>query len=154
MGRLNSPATYVARMTRNDLAGDVCTCRDSSHDDCIVAPAAGVDCSGFVSRAWGLTEKEGTSSLPNISTVISNWQNKVSQVKPGDALNRSGSHVRLALDATSDPEVKVVVIELTTARTCKRRNGTQAVCEGVCECMRPISDFNGYRLLRFSGIKD
>jgi len=141
-------------MKKDDLAGDVCTCRDSSHDDCIVDGAAGVDCSGFVSRAWGLKGKLGTSGLGQVSTVVSNWQDDVMLIKAGDALNKSGSHVRLAVEAVATPHIKIMVIESTTAKTCTRRDGTKMACEGVCECARPITDFNGYELLRYKGIRD
>ncbi len=155
-GGFDSPSIYKQRLQSGALAGDVCTCRDSSHDDCIVPASAGVDCSGFISRAWGLAEKEGTSSLPNLSTVISSWYPRAGNntIKAGDALNRSGNHVRLVTSFTTDPELRITVIELTNARTCKRSDGTATICEGACECTRPIADFNGYKLLRFKGIRD
>lgn len=153
-GGFDSPGVYLQRMGQGHLAGDVCTCRDSSHNDCTVAHAAGVDCSGFVSRTWGLPTKEGTSSLPGVSTTISGWERNLNLVKSGDALNRSGNHVRLVVEAVSTPQIKIVVIESTNARACTRRDGTKTICEGVCECARSITDFGGYRLLRFKRIQD
>jgi hypothetical protein len=153
-GGFDSPAVFVERMTKGDLAGDVCTCRDSSHNDCIVGQAAGVDCSGFVSRAWGLKGKLGTSGLSTVSTVVRDWQSDVTRIKAGDALNKAGSHVRLAVEAVAAPQIRIMVIESTTAKTCKRRDGSVMLCEGVCECARPIADFNGYQLLRYKGIRD
>jgi hypothetical protein len=153
-GGFDSPMVYLQRMGQGHLAGDVCTCRDSSHDDCMVAIAAGVDCSGFVSRTWGLRTKEGTSSLPGVSSSIGNWEKDLSLVKAGDALNKSGNHVRLVVEAVSAPQIRIIVIESTTALTCTGRDGTKTFCEGVCECARPIADFGGYRLLRFKGIQD
>ena len=153
-GGFDDPAEYVRRLGQGYLAGSVCTCRDPSHRDCVVEKAAGVDCSGFVSRAWGLVKKYGTSNLPSISTVLKNWQSDLEKLKPGDALNRSGNHVRLVAQVTSSPQLRIVVLESTTARTCKRLDGTLNVCEGVCECARPIADFSGYQLLRYKGIED
>ena len=153
-GGFDDPAEYVRRLGQGYLAGSVCTCRDPSHNDCVVEKAAGVDCSGFVSRAWGLVRKYGTSNLSSISTILKNWQSDLDKLKPGDALNRSGNHVRLVAQVTSSPQVRIVVLESTTARTCKRLDGTLNVCEGVCECARPIAEFSGYQLLRYKGIQD
>jgi PKD repeat protein len=50
-----------------------------------------VDCSGFVSRAWGLTTKYSTTTLENISTAYSS----PTLVLPGDIFDYSGSHTRL-----------------------------------------------------------
>ncbi|WAU78734.1 tachylectin-related carbohydrate-binding protein [Streptomyces sp. Qhu-G9] len=48
------------------------------------------DCSGFVSMAWHLTTSKTTVSLPDVSTQISK-----ADLRPGDALNDSGTHVVL-----------------------------------------------------------
>jgi len=52
--------------------------------------AVGLDCSGLVSRAWALSSKYSTSTLPNISTSVA-----LTQTQPGDILNLAGSHTRL-----------------------------------------------------------
>ena len=75
-------------------------------------------------------------------------------MKAGDALNKAGSHVRLVADAISNPEIRIIVMESTTARSCMQRDGTVGLCEGVCECVRKISEFSGYQLLQFKGVKD
>jgi hypothetical protein len=48
------------------------------------------DCSGFVSMAWHLTSSLTTYSLPSVSTQISK-----ADLRPGDALNYSTTHVVL-----------------------------------------------------------
>lgn len=68
-------------------AGDSYTVGNGSGSSC----AVGVDCSGFVSRCWDLPYKYGTSTLPNISTAYSSFD----QLKRGDIVNYSGHHVRL-----------------------------------------------------------
>ncbi len=68
-------------------AGDSYTVGSGSGSSC----AVGVDCSGFVSRAWDLPTKYGTSTLPNISTAYSSFD----ELLPGDIVNYAGSHVRL-----------------------------------------------------------
>jgi len=52
--------------------------------------AVGLDCSGFVSRAWGLSSKYSTSTLPDVSTPTN-----ITQTQPGDIFNLASSHVRL-----------------------------------------------------------
>ena len=56
----------------------------------------GMDCSGYVSRAWGRAEKFGTSTLPSISTQIG-W----ADVNKGDIFNHIGHHVVLLIYRTS-----------------------------------------------------
>ncbi|HEV2913116.1 MAG TPA: hypothetical protein VGX92_07360 [Pyrinomonadaceae bacterium] len=72
----------------------------------------GVDCSGFVSRCWGLTAKESTSSLPNISFVIA-----ATDLQPGDILNKAGKHVvifdKRATNPTGGPEQGIYTWEAT-----------------------------------------
>ncbi len=68
-------------------AGDSYTVGNSAGPSC----AVGVDCSGFVSRAWGLPTKYGTSTLPNISTAYASFD----ELLPGDIVNYAGHHVRL-----------------------------------------------------------
>lgn len=68
-------------------AGDSYTVGNGAGSAC----AVGVDCSGFVSIAWGLPVKYGTSTLPNISTAYASFD----ELLPGDIVNYAGSHVRL-----------------------------------------------------------
>lgn len=53
--------------------------------------AVGLDCSGFVSRCWKLTEKQSTSSLAGLCTKLKS----LDDLRPGDVLNQAGGHVVL-----------------------------------------------------------
>jgi hypothetical protein len=75
-------------------AGDSYTVGSGSGSSC----AVGVDCSGYVSRAWDLPYKYGTSTLPNISTEYASF----SQLLPGDIVNYAGHHVRLVHTLNTD----------------------------------------------------
>ncbi len=87
-GGFSSLSSFTTGLTNGKSAGDNdCT----TNGDCCETCALGVDCSGFVSHAWGLTTKYSTTTLPNISTAYAS----ASQVKQGDIFNLSGSHVRL-----------------------------------------------------------
>jgi len=83
-GGFDSVATYDSNLYAGYTAGDINT---AGVESC----SRGVDCSGFVSRAWGTASKYGTSTLPNIS-----WQlgNRSSMAK-GDIMNCAGSHVTM-----------------------------------------------------------
>lgn len=53
--------------------------------------AVGLDCSGFVSRCWGLKEKQSTSSLARLCVKL----RSLADLRPGDVLNQAGGHVVL-----------------------------------------------------------
>jgi len=80
-GGFDTVTSYDDLLYQGYQAGDINTTVESC--------SRGVDCSGFVSRAWGLTTKYSTYTLPNIS-----WQlgARTSMVK-GDILNCADSHV-------------------------------------------------------------
>ena len=67
------PATYQA--------GDT----NESEEGC----SRGVDCSGFVSRVWGLSTKHGTCTLEDVSWQLSSEDDLVR----GDIMNKCGTHV-------------------------------------------------------------
>ena len=81
-------------------AGDSYTVGNGAGPSC----AVGVDCSGFVSRAWDLPYKYGTSTLPDISTAYSSF----SQLKPGDIVNYAGHHVRLVHSINNDGSFHII----------------------------------------------
>ncbi|MBU1717876.1 MAG: hypothetical protein KKA07_02270, partial [Bacteroidetes bacterium] len=93
-GGWSSLPNYDQGLLNGVSAGD-CNCVGSgSGESC----AVGVDCSGFVSRAWNLPNKYGTSTLPNISTEYVSY----SQLLPGDIVNYAGHHVRLVHTLNTD----------------------------------------------------
>ena len=92
-GGWSTQTEYNTAMSGCKSAGQVCS---SGGGGCTGLPSAplscagGHDCSGFVTRAWGLTMKYSTSTLPSISTSIAS-----SSVQPGDIFNIVGNHTRL-----------------------------------------------------------
>src|SRR5581483_8373984 len=65
-GGFSSLSSFTSSLLNGKSAGDN-DC--STSGDCCESCALGVDCSGFVSRSWGLTTKQSTTTLPNISTT-------------------------------------------------------------------------------------
>ena len=54
-----------------------------------------MDCSGFVSMAWGLTTSMVTSTLPEVATVTDSNISGDENINPGDALDYTADHVVL-----------------------------------------------------------
>jgi hypothetical protein len=116
------------------LQGKVST-RNSPRTD-----VAGVDCSAFVSAAWGLSVHYTTAAIPAIAKTVENpWD-----LKPGDALNKPGSHVMLFLRFT--PDRKAEVMESSTGG-----------CNGrVCRNVYPLASLleRGYVPVRFRALAE
>ncbi|RXH35814.1 hypothetical protein XH99_08885 [Bradyrhizobium nanningense] len=129
-----SLASFRQRIESGTLAGNVCT-RNAPRPD-----VAGVDCSAFVSAAWGLSVHYTTAAIPAIAAPVTNpWD-----LKPGDALNKPGSHVMLFLRFT--PDRKAEVMESSTGG-----------CNGrVCRNVYPLASLlsRGYVPVRFKAFAD
>jgi hypothetical protein len=138
-GGSDTPESFRTKITAGALAGNVCTCREPQYNYCQVSYAAGVDCSGFVSGSWGVS-KLGTSNLHIVAVPVAT----LSQLRPGDALNKPGSHVRLFVGVVPGPELRFQVIESTT----------NLRCEGVCSSSYSLEELAGYTALRFLGVRD
>ena len=129
-----SLANFRLRIEAGTMAGNVCT-RNSPRID-----VAGVDCSAFVSAAWGLSVHYTTAAIPAIAKTVENpWD-----LKPGDALNKPGSHVMLFLRFT--PDRKAEVMESSTGG-----------CNGrVCRNVYPLASLleRGYVPVRFRALAE
>jgi hypothetical protein len=129
-----SLANFRQRIESGSLAGNVCT-RNAPRTD-----VAGVDCSAFVSAAWGLSIHYTTAAIPAIAKPLENpWD-----LKPGDALNKPGSHVMLFLRFT--PDRKAEVMESSTGG-----------CNGrVCRNVYPLASLlqRGFVPVRFRALAD
>jgi len=115
------------------LAGNICTHNAPRSD------ATGVDCSAFVSATWGLATHYTTSAIPAITTRLRDpWD-----LRPGDALNKPGSHVMLFLRFTSDRKAEVI-------------ESSPGACNGrVCRNIYPLASLlaRGYQPVRFRALQ-
>ncbi len=98
-------ATHMSQATTSNhyKAGDVDTSQQISYSGTGASqwtgyPYFGVDCSGFVSRCWGLSSKESTTSLLNyvLNACPATFQQ-------GDIMDLPGTHVRMYIDSTTSP---------------------------------------------------
>lgn len=133
-GGFDNAQSFIRRVeaAKPALAGDVCTCREAAFGGCIVARAAGVDCSGFISRAWGLGAHNGTYNLAKLAAPLPSYFD----LKPGDILNRPGNHVRLFVRFEPGPEVRLGTLESSVS------------CGGVCEKIYTPAQLQFYRPMR------
>lgn len=79
----------------------------------VSACTAGVDCSGLISLCWGQSRKFGTADIHEISDTLS--VNIYRDLKPGDALNKAGTHI--VLFAGYNPDGTVNVYEASGSRS-------------------------------------
>lgn len=89
-GGFDTPSSFLGKIRDGYAAGDVATqAKKQAGDAAVSKHAAGVDCSGFVSRCWRLSRPVSTAEMPTITTPIS-WDD----LKSGDILLTKG-HVIL-----------------------------------------------------------
>ncbi|MDD5710274.1 MAG: T9SS type A sorting domain-containing protein [Candidatus Marinimicrobia bacterium] len=104
-GGWNTIAQFDAGIAAGKLAGD----KNTSVVDW--GNSVGNDCSGYVSVCWKTNQKYGTATIGNVS-----WQlPSVNDLLPGDATNKSGSHIRLFVEWTNDG--KLLQAEATSSGT-------------------------------------
>ncbi|PRQ05873.1 hypothetical protein ENSA5_00420 [Enhygromyxa salina] len=92
-------STYEHAVNNNFTIGDLNTKTDKVLDGC----SHGVDCSGFVSKAWRCGHHY-TGNLSEVSFELGSTD----ELGPGDALNKPYSHVRLVAEHLGAWGVKVV----------------------------------------------
>ena len=91
-GGFDDPASFDNAIASGLAAGDVSSPEKRRADNSAVSKqAAGVDCSGFVSRCLKLPIVHDTTQLPAICSVLPNAQD----LRPGDLLNIPHRHVLL-----------------------------------------------------------
>ena len=85
-GGFDTPKTFMEGLEKGKKAGDIANSYKILHDEAAVSQGSvGVDCSGFVSRCWGLCKPVSTRNLPLISYPVS-WE----ELRMGDILLKSG----------------------------------------------------------------
>lgn len=136
----------MASLEAGAVAGNVC-CKDYTNSQgkrvtTTYAAAAGVDCSGFVSRAWDLRDRKGRPAGPGTSS-LADYASKItslSKLQPGDAFNLPSSHVRLFFNWVDTTRgMRIRAYESTSA----------ALCSGTCQRDLRVRSYFGYAPLGF-----
>ncbi len=91
-GGFDDPASFDLAIAKGSAGGDVSSPEKRRADNAAVsAQAAGVDCSGFISRCLKLPSVHDTRQLPAVCTELASAQ----ELQPGDVLNIPHRHVIL-----------------------------------------------------------
>lgn len=141
-GGFDTLAEFDAKVKRGLAAGDIYTAAKRAGLDAAVSQeAAGIDCSGFISRCWQLKRSFSTRELPSLCQPLARYEDLL----PGDILNTHNAHVFL-FSAWADPaHTSARVYEAGTYPTWK-------VCrrEVTVNFLRQ----KGYRAFRYRGVRD
>jgi len=105
----------------------------------VSASAVGLDCSGFVSRCWGLKEKQSTGSLADICVKLRG----LAELRPGDVLNQAGGHVVLFIKWLDDTQTGFLCYEAEPFSRVR-----------ASERNAPAMLFSGFLPLRYRQIRD
>jgi hypothetical protein len=85
-GGFDTPESFLHGLRNGKKAGDIAnTYKIRLDDDAISHGSVGIDCSGFISRCWGLPRHFSTREFPGISDPIS-WDD----LRPGDIILKPG----------------------------------------------------------------
>lgn len=91
-GGYDGPASFDAAIAKGHAAGDVSTPAKRKGDNAAVSrEAAGLDCSGFVSKCLKLPAVHDTRALPGVCDPLP----RAADLRPGDLLNIPRRHVIL-----------------------------------------------------------
>lgn len=88
-GGFSTVDAFDRGVARGKAAGDVYTLEKRRLLDAAVTDeAVGIDCSGFVSRCWGLKRSYSTRELAGICNPLGSYD----ELRPGDILNTYNAH--------------------------------------------------------------
>ncbi|MCD8064217.1 hypothetical protein [Akkermansia sp.] len=148
-GGFDTPRQFAARLKGDAAnggapaaAGDMGTLEKQAAGDAAVSCfAAGVDCSGFVSRCWRLSRPFSTRELPALSIPLPSWE----ELKTGDILIAPGRHVLLFIRWVGAEKDKFL--------------GSEAGPLPVWKCAehvfsRPLLENSGYFPMRYRGMRN
>lgn len=92
-GGFDTPESFLQGLREGKKAGDVANTNKVRKDNAVVSgESIGIDCSGFVSRCWGLTKPVSTRELPSLCDPVA-WND----LRLGDIIRKEG-HVLMFAD--------------------------------------------------------
>lgn len=97
-GGFDTPESFLRGIERGRYAGDIATVEKVRVGRPLVSEeTVGVDCSGFVSRCWGLPRQYSTTEMPSICERLPS----LADLRSGDVLLKQG-HVMLFVEWRGD----------------------------------------------------
>jgi hypothetical protein len=140
-GGFDNPASFDAAVAAGSAAGDVSSPEKRRADNAAVSPhAAGVDCSGFVSRCLKLPAVLDTAQLPSVCTPLA----AATDLRPGDLLNIPKRHVLLCAGWATDDRQWIFFYETGGAPNYWKPGLKRAPLAALIEL--------GYQPLRYRGM--
>ena len=101
-GGFDTPESFLEKISAGHKAGDIASgLKRTMGDAGTSAESCGIDCSGFVSRCWGLKRPYSTARLPEICDPLGAW----SDLQPGDILLNDKHVVLFVKWAVPDKEL-------------------------------------------------
>lgn len=125
-GGFDTPESFDLKLRQGLAAGDMYTAaKRAGLESTVSQEAAGIDCSGFISRCWGLETSFSTRELPSLCRPLNGYQD----LQAGDIVNTFNAHVllfcrwtgpqhdkALFYEAGCHPHWKVVLREFTLSQ--------------------------------------
>lgn len=110
-----------------------------------VAPYYSVDCSAYVSWAWGLPSRMTTSSIPGCSELIS--KTSIKDARVGDVLCKARKHVVLITDIAYNSKGEIAYVEISEAAAKKNTDYCCMVTSYGEGCELSLDDLNAQYFL-------
>lgn len=144
-GGFDTPQQFLSRLRSGETvyAGDYASGEKVRGGDSTVSRyAAGIDCSGLVSRCWGLPRPYSTRQLPSICEPLK----RIDELKPGDILLRPGEHVQLFVGWEN--------AERSHYRAIEAAGIPRWSCVEIVYPRRAFTTYRGFTPWRYKGIRD
>ena len=141
-GGFCTPEEFDAAVRSGKAAGDIYTeAKRALLEKAVSRHAAGIDCSGYVSRCWKLPRAHSTRELPKLCTRLASWND----LKPGDILNTHNAHCLLFAGWDGPARTRIIAYETGCRPTWKVFRNSIAVSWLKAQ---------GYQPWRYRGMKD
>ncbi|MGE9266514.1 MAG: hypothetical protein ACQKBY_00335 [Verrucomicrobiales bacterium] len=91
-GGFDTPESFLLKIKHGHPAGDrYSAAKREQLEKAVSREAAGIDCSGFISRCWNLSRHYSTRELPGLCRPLESF----AELKAGDLLNKHNDHALL-----------------------------------------------------------
>ena len=141
-GGFDTPDSFDKKVEANQPAGDMYTSNKRRLlDNAVSSEAAGIDCSGFISRCWRLSRSYSTRELPSLCEPLVNF----SELQKGDLVSKFNDHAILFAGWTDSSRTKFFAYEAGAPPFRKTQTVTYRISFLTKERFQPY---------RYKGIRD
>ena len=141
-GGFSSLREFRDGIKKGYYAGDVYTQEKRRLlENAVSRHAVGIDCSGLISRCWGLERSYSTRELPGLCVPLASYED----LQPGDILNSHNNHVLLFKEFADKDHKRLIAYEAGSPPTWKVLRDSISI---------PLLKSYGYKALRYKMIKE